>query len=136
MTGALIPVVGTAFSFLAPHAIGDGLSSPHENMLECKGYDHCYVLDGEGFRETAALASRESGIALRVFTDMPVLVLYTANGIKPFAGKGGAEYDQYGGVCLETEFFPYAPEHTEWRVPVLRAGQEFYSRTEYRLQNF
>jgi len=135
-TGNFIPVEGTALSFLSPRALADGMSNPHANMLDSMGYDHCYVLEGGGFRECAALASRESGIAMRVFTDMPCLVVYTANYMEPMTGKDGAEYDRYGGVCLEPGYLPDAVNHPEWTQPLLRAGEEFYSRTEYRFLNF
>ena len=39
---------------------------------------------------------------------------------------------QYAGVALETQHYPDSPNHPEFPSTVLRPGETFRSRTEYR----
>jgi aldose 1-epimerase len=44
----------------------------------------------------------------------------------------GRKLPQYAGVALETQHYPDSPNHSEFPSTVLRPGQTFKSRTEYR----
>ena len=48
------------------------------------------------------------------------------------AGKGGAVYAARCGFCLETQFFPDTPNQPSFPSCVLRAGEDYNSRTVYR----
>ena len=44
---------------------------------------------------------------MEVHTTLPGIQLYTSNFLDgSIVGKGGAKYEKYAGVCLETEGFP------------------------------
>ena len=69
---------------------------------------------------------------LEVHTTLPGLQLYTSNFLDgSIVGKGGAKYEKYAGVCLETEGFPDAIHHANWPTVVLRPGETFRHRTLY-----
>ena len=129
-TGEIRAVDGTAFDFCAPRSIGQCLSNRDEQIQLAQGIDHCWVLEGEGFREVAALFHPPSGRKLTVLTDQGGLQVYTANhfGDGP-AGKGGAPYGRHAGIALETQAFPNAPNQPDWPDTILRPGMTYRSRT-------
>jgi aldose 1-epimerase len=45
---------------------------------------------------------------------------------------GGVTVPKHGGFCLETQNFPDAIHHPGFPSCVLRPGEAFTSRTEYR----
>ena len=133
-TGELRSVVGTPFDLRQPTRIGDGLKRfPDDEQLRYGGgYDHNFILDGEGYRETVALRSPKSGIVMKVFTDMPGVQLYTGNMLSTdWPGKGGKNYGLRDGPCLETQFPPDAVNHRDFPSAVLKAGERFESTTSY-----
>lgn len=67
------------------------------------GFDANYVLDNfDGNVRHVATITGSSGRIMEVHTDQPGVQLYTGNYIDSIKGKGGAEYLQRQGVCLET----------------------------------
>ena len=71
---------------------------------------------------------------MEVFTDRPAVQIYTAGFLGRISGKEGAVYEDHQGICLETQGFPDAVHHENFPSPVLRPGEVWHSRTEYRFQ--
>ena len=46
---------------------------------------------------------------METYTTQPGVQFYTRYSIKGGVGKGGAKYEQYSGLCLETQNYPDAP---------------------------
>ncbi|MBR1891420.1 MAG: hypothetical protein IJ811_02870 [Clostridia bacterium] len=44
---------------------------------------------------------------------------------------GKSKYGKRSGFCLETQYYPDAVHHKEWQRPVLKADENFYSKTVY-----
>ena len=133
-TGELRSVAGTPYDLRQPTRIGDRLKhlSDDEQLRYGGGYDHNFMLDGEGFREAVALRSPKSGIVMKVFTDMPGVQLYTGNMLSTDRpGKCGKNYGPRDGLCLETQFPPDAINHPNFPSAVLKAGERFESTTSY-----
>lgn len=59
-TGELAPVEGTPFDFRLPHAIGERIETDHPQIRFGGGYDHNFVLAGEG-SGTPGGEARDSG---------------------------------------------------------------------------
>lgn len=96
------------------------------------GYDHNYVIDAPkpGTLTLAAeLHDPASGRTMRVSTTEPGMQLYTGNHLKGLAGRGGATYDAYAGVCFETQHFPDSPNHPDFPTTTLRPGETYRSTT-------
>lgn len=118
-TGKLVDVTGTDFDFRVRRPIASGK------------YDHCFVLNaGTGAKIEAW--DPKSGRGMRVYTDQPGVQLYLAMGIRNVPGKGGKVYVPHSGFCLETQAFPDAPNHPDFPSALLRAGEVWHSRTEFR----
>src|SRR5215472_2576701 len=135
-TGEIRSVDGTPFDFRTPTAIGARLRAGDEPILLGRGYDHNFVLRANPTRE-ARLAARvcepRSGRVMEVLTSEPGVQLYTANFLNGrHRGAGARTYRQSDALCLETQHFPNSPNEPGFPSTVLRPGDAFRSRTEYR----
>ena len=84
----------------------------------------------EFIRHLQEMQDPESGRQMAVITDAPGLQFYSGNYTNT-RGKGGVSYPKRSGICLETQFFPDAVNHPEWKQPFLKAGEKFHSETKY-----
>jgi aldose 1-epimerase len=124
-TGELREVKGTEFDFTRARRVLDGGRA---------AYDHCYALReqrGE-LSQAAELYDPESGRVLTVLTTEPGMQLYTGQFLQPMAGKQGTRYQPLGGICLETQHFPDAPNQPSFPSTIVRPGEEFRSTTVFR----
>ena len=130
-TGRVLPVESTPFDFRLSTEIG-------ERILEIEpGYDINYVLADKSrdLTRVAALYDPASGRTMEVLTTLPGMQLYTSNYLDGIPGKEGIRYEKHGAVCLETQFFPDAPNKPEFPSTVLRPGEEFSAVTVYRFSS-
>lgn len=114
-TGEHPEVVGTAFDFNTPHAIGERIGG---NFI---GYDHNFVLSprlDEIFSESypLPLIARVEGKRLKmsVYSDQKGVQFYIGNflgGSPDF--KGGIPRIRHGAFCLETQSEPNCVNHGE-----------------------
>lgn len=135
--GPLRPVSGTAFDFTSPRDIGSRIDEGDEQLEAAGGYDHCWALRTPapaGLPHRAAcLTDPGSGRRMEVWTTLPGLQVYTGNRLDGSLGDGaGRRYGRYGAVCLETQHFPDSPNHCDYPSTVLRPGERYRSRTEFR----
>lgn len=103
--------------------LGDSITKVQTN-----GYALCYVLDkkeGE-LEEVANVIEPNSGRTLRVSTTQPGLVFYTGNYLDGnLTGKYNAKYPQHGGLCLETQHYPDAPNQQNFPSTLLRPDENY-----------
>lgn len=131
-TGEIVPVEGTPMDFRAYKAIGKDIKEDYEALNFGQGYDHNWVLNGNGMRLVAGMRSSETGIAMEVSTDLPGMQFYVGNFLEKEQGKGGAEYLRRHGACFETQYFPDAVHKEHFASPVVRAGEIYNTTTVYR----
>jgi aldose 1-epimerase len=134
-TGEIASVEGTPFDFRTPHAIGERIEAPHEQIKRGGGYDHNFVLRGPAgqLRPAARVVHPGSGRAMEVLTTEPGLQFYTGNFLDgTLTGKAGRPYGRRHGFCMETQHFPDSPNQPAFPSTVLKAGQRYTSRTIYR----
>lgn len=127
-TGNFINVENTKYDFRHAHRIGERLQ-PEE------GYDQSFVAGTSIFSEEpgAEVWSDESNIKLQVFTDQPIIHLYTGDGIAPIEGKNGTIYNSFSGFCLETQVHANAINIPNFPNTVLRPGEIYRHKTMYRV---
>lgn len=123
-TGEIQPVENTRMDFRTARSIGSG------------GYDHNFVLrdwDRGSLRLVARLREPVSGRVVEVLTTEPGIQFYSGNFFDgSVKGKGGVAYEQYAGLCLETQHFPDSPNHSNFPSTVLRAGETYNQTTIYK----
>lgn len=131
VTGELAPVAGTPFDFRSARLIGRDPATPDEQLRIGGGYDHSFAIRGSGLRRACTLSDAFSGRRLQVWTTEPALHVYPANTID-MIGRGGVPYRPHCGVALETQHFQNSPNQPGFPSTILRPGETFRSRTEYR----
>lgn len=131
-TGELRPVAGTPFDFRFGKLIGQGLRSDDEQIRLATGFDHNFVLDGDGLKQAAILAHPGTGRTMTVQTTKPGVQFYAGNFLDgTLYGHSGRAYRQSDGLALETQFFPNSPNEPSFPSPILRPGEEYRHQTIY-----
>ena len=134
-TGEIAPVAGTPMDFTQMKPIGRDIDAPFQDLQFGNGFDHNWVLDhAPGVLSLAARArDPKSGRTMETYTDLPGVQFYTANGLKDLMpGKGGAHYGRRHAYCFETQYYPDACHKPQFPSPILKAGEEYKTRTVYR----
>ena len=132
-TGRLLPVSGTPFDFNAARPVGQFINAAVPQLEYGGGYDHYYVRSQVTPGRPAAWAfSPDAGIRLDVFTTEPGLQFYTGNYLKRRAGKAGASYGPRSGFCLETQFWPDAPNQLAFPAAILKRGTRYRQTAAYK----
>jgi len=128
-TGKLVDVAGTPLDFTKVKKIGKEVCSDWEQMTMVKGYDHNMAIDNyDGKLKKVAQASCD-GRTMEVYTDLPGIQFYSGNWLIDVKGKKGVKYDERGGFCLETQFFPNSVNEKSFVSPVKKAGEKYTSVT-------
>ena len=127
------------FDFRIPYQIGSRIHAKRAQQLAfAKGYDHCYIIDGLAgtLRPAATLVNEENGRVMEVETTEPAIQVYSGNWLSDAVagtlGKGGAVYEDYCAIALETEHVPDAINQGQFRANVLVPGRPYASTTIYR----
>ncbi len=132
-TGSILEVEGTPFDFRSPHRVGERIGGDHPQLRVASGYDHCFVVDGAPGTLRPCAVVEAAGRRLEVETTQPGVQVYSGNGIRERSVRGGRRLGTHGGLCLETESFPDAPNHSHFPSARLDPGEEYREITVYRL---
>ena len=135
-TGKLLPVEGTPMDFRTPKRIGDEIDTDWDQLTMVGGYDHNWCLNGyDGSVRLVACAQNPSGSrTLKVYTDLPGVQFYTANGLSECTGKGGANYGRRGAFCLETQYYPDTANEPDFPSAVFGPDREYHTTTVFRFE--
>jgi aldose 1-epimerase len=132
-TGEIAPVEGTPMDFRTAVKIGARIEEDFEQLVLGIGYDHNWVLNGDGMKLAAKVVSEKSGRVLEVLTTEPGVQFYCGNFLDGSqTGKSGATYRHRYGFCLETQHFPDSPNQPGFPSTILDPGEEFSSKTVFR----
>jgi aldose 1-epimerase len=117
--GAIESVAGTPFDFTRERPIGRDLRSVGGVPA---GYDHNWVVRGapDELRPAARVKDPTSGRVLELSANQPGVQFYSGKFLDgSLRGKGGVAYEQYAGLCLESQKFPNAVNVPAWKDQVL-----------------
>jgi len=132
--GQIADVTGTIFDFQSMKALA--LSEDDSE----NGFDLNYVLRKEksnkNLRRAACLHDPETGRTLDVHTEKPGMQFYTGGGLDgSIVDDKGRLLKKFSGLCLETQFFPDAPNNPHFPSPFLSPGETYDYRTIFRFSN-
>ena len=117
-------VVDTAFDFTKSKKIKVDINKNDNQILNSRGYDHCFILDKNKTNIAAELSENITGRKLIIKTDQPGIQFYTGNHL-------GGKFKKNQGLCLETQNFPNAPNVKSFPSSILKANRNYYSKTSY-----
>lgn len=137
--GEVFDGTGSAYDFSVPCRIADAMKRSREGIYRGGPfYDDAYLLSEEHIegkvKLAAVLHAPGTGRKMKVYTDMPALILFTPANCGKKPGKDGRVYPDYGAVCLETQFVPNAVNCKRFDSPVFDAGQTLKSTTVYAFE--
>ncbi|KQV75490.1 hypothetical protein ASC61_11000 [Aeromicrobium sp. Root344] len=126
-TGEVLSVARTPYDFREPTPIG-----AHIDEVDNAGYDHNWVLDGDGMRRVATLTDPPSGRRLTLVTDQPGIQVYAGGYLEGASAKGDlGTYAAFAGVTAEMQTFPDSINHPEFPQRVLRPGETYVNVVRY-----
>lgn len=137
-TGVVATVLGTPMDLTHSTRIGTHIEENFPQLTQARGYDHNYVVNGQAgmLRPAAKAYSEDTGIAMELDTTFPGIQFYTANFLEAGRpGKNGSIYGPRHGFCLETQFFPDSPNHTNFPSVCLKAGELFNHTSVFSFAN-
>ncbi len=128
-TGRLLPVNDTVFDFKTRRKI----CSDDSFFKPFKGYDHCFVVDGEPgkLRPCAEVYEPDSGRTMKVFTTQPGVQFYTGGHLKRVEGKQGSVYTKYSGLCLETQHYPDSPNQNSFPSCIVGPEKDYHEKAVF-----
>lgn len=122
-TGILLKLEDTAFNFRLSKKCPQNI-------------DTTFVLNKSEV-ENASLFSFKNNLKMSVFTNQPAVHIYVGgNCFNAIKGKENANYHALSGICFETQNFPDAPNHDHFPTAVLKKGDEYFHKTNYKFQSF
>jgi aldose 1-epimerase len=130
-TGVVQPVEGTEFDFRTGRTIG---APPGAVQV---AYDHNWCLSAarRPLSRAAWLQGAVSGVEMEVWTTEPGLQFFAGHAPGPAApGLLGQRYVTNAAICLEPQVWPDSPNHPWFPQAVLRPGERYAQRTEYRFR--
>lgn len=130
-TGVVQPVDGTPFDFRQARPIH------FEDGGQLLAYDHnfCLAACRGPLRQAVWVQGAASGVEMEVWTTEPGVQFYSGVFLPPpVPGLEGRSYRQFGGFCLEPQVWPDSPNRPYFPQAVLRPGEVYRQRTEYRFR--
>ena len=100
-----------------------------------KGLNTYYVFDRNRNREDkiCVLKEKHSGRSLEVFTTFPGMQLYTGDYLMGTSlGNHGRSFLPLDGLCLECQYYPDSPNHSNFPSTLVAPGQTFDETIRWR----
>lgn len=119
-TGEMPAVADTPFDFRLPKRLRD--SGAHFDV------NFCLDRAGDGLFLGAVLTGAKSGLAMEVHTSEPGIQLYDGKFL-------GAPFGAHGGLCLECQLYPDAPNRPNFPGAILRPGGRLTQIVELRFKS-
>lgn len=100
----------TPFDFRKEKQVGKDIRNPYEQLIKGCGYDHHFIIEGEGYRHFVTLSNNQ--LELKIYSTLPGLQFYSGNFLNnPFVANEG--------LCFETQFVPNAINGKQFEKPIL-----------------
>ncbi len=134
-TGSILKVDDTSMDFREPTILKTRILNDEPIFkMAGGGLDHNFVLAFEKgkMKRAASLRCDSTGLCLDVYTDLPGVQIYTAN-YANVIGKKGMKCGKHSGVAIETQGFPNAPNTKHFPSTIIKANEEFYSKSVYNI---
>lgn len=138
-SGEIKAVKDTAFDLNLERKLGELIHLDEPQIRVASGLDHNWCVENFDAKQNTLLPvaiASAPGInrKLIVHTTMPGIQVYTGNfvGNEP-VGKNGVTYGPYHAFCIESQFYPNSPNEPGFPSPLLKAGEQFTSKTRYQI---
>ena len=93
------------------------------------GFDLTYVVKKNSKNYVASLRNNDSKIKLDIFSNLPGVQLYTSQGL-----NYQKKLFPYQGICLETQFFPDAPNNKRFPSTLIKPNKRYSFFTKFLIK--
>ncbi len=132
-TGNIESVKNTPLDFTKLKPIGKHINDTHLQLKHGSGYDHNFVLDGNGLKLAAQVIDPKSGRIMDVITNEPGLQFYTSNFLNgKDIGKENTPFNYRCSFCLETQHYPNSPNQLNFPTTLLPPKETYNSICIYK----
>jgi len=101
------------------------------HLTSLKEINTCYVLNKPGV--AATLKDPDSGRILKIHTTYPGLMLYTGDYLESKSnGHLGKPYEPLDGICLECQYYPDSPNHSNFPSTILEPDHLYQESITYK----
>lgn len=131
-TGGFIELINKPMDLRKPTILSTVWDNRENTCMQYgDGLDFTYVLNSPSLDHSSAkVVEPNSKRSVTVYTTEPGLQFYTGQHMKNgLTGKNGIHYPRRGGLCLETQHFPDAPNHPNFPSTLLKKGKTYFSST-------
>ena len=123
-TGKINPVKGSRFDYNEKSLIGKD---------SFKGLDDIFILKES--KQKAVIASKTSGIQMKVYSNQPAMVIYTPLKFQELPFKDDANYSDFPAICFETQYYPDAPNNEHFPSTILKPDQTYLNESIFEFSN-
>lgn len=117
----LMNIVNTPFDFRNKKKIGIDIDIDNQQLINGNGYDHHYVIEGNGYRKM--LECYGNKIKMNVYSDLDGFHLYSGNFLDGKSkGKFNGSFPRRSAVCFETQYYPNSINYSSKKAPILKAN--------------
>ncbi|MEG0239234.1 aldose epimerase family protein [Anaerorhabdus sp.] len=125
-------VKGTAFDFTSFKSIGKDINNDEIQIKNGSGYDHHFLVNGEGFREFAICKGKQ--VEMTISSDLPGFHMYSSNFLEGnyTNTKEGGEFLRRSSICFETQYYPNAIQTKNQVKPILKKDDVWHHKTQFK----
>ena len=135
-TGEITSVKNGIFDFRKAKKIGKHISEKRQQVIFGNGYDHTFVLNGNGLRSVAKVIEPIFGRTMEVITDEIGMQFYSGNFLNgKDIGKNNKPYNFRSAFCLETQHFPNSPNQDNFPTTLLNVGKTYQHTCIYKFNS-
>ena len=129
-TGNFKSVKKSIFDFLKFQNIGKKLSFFINKKIETKhkGFDTTYIIKKNSRNFIGSLKNDKSQIQVDFFSNLPSVQLYSAQNL-----NYKKKLFPYQGICLETQYFPDAPNKKNFPSTLIKANKRYTCLTKIKI---
>ena len=129
-TGNFKSVKKSIFDFLKFQNIGKKLSFFINKKIETKhkGFDTTYIIKKNSRNFIGSLKNDKSQIQVDFFSNLPSVQLYSAQNL-----NYKKKLFPYQGICLETQYFPDAPNKKNFPSTLIKANKRYTCFTKIKI---
>jgi aldose 1-epimerase len=118
---ACLPIEAVKVDFFTSNSVGSIIESTPEIFSSTLGIDHPFKCMASDY--VAYLSDPQSGRAMYVATTEPYVIVYSGNFLQTGVSTSGKRFNQYSGICFETQDLPNVVnnklDHVEFVSPTL-----------------
>ena len=131
-SGKIVNVKNTVFDFTKVKGVGKDIDRQVQQLNNCGGYDHPFVLNIDGEFSTK-LEDEKSGRILEMKTDRPIVVFYTGNTLgEELILSRNRKCTKHLGLCLETQDYPDSINQHNFPKTIYNPGEKYKAYTKYK----